>query len=516
MTLGVIVVVAFALRVALPMPIVFGDGYVNYLEGDAYSRMYYAKQIADMPFVDGFLYAVPRGLLFPWMVAMLGYVFPIELVGAWLPPIVAIGVIVVVYLIGKEVFNQVVGLMAAMFVAVIPSEFFHRSLLGYPDHHAMEVLLMALVVWLVVKVIKAGRISTRYTYVLGGALFLYLANWTGGLLLTGLVGLMLLVLLIWRNTRRTAVGLGVGLGVGNILYLALGGFTRYFWWLPIETNSTITAAHASGMASEQVTTLFAPIAERTTSELMPLLMPAGEFNISVVAYNMHLFAVMFFVGLAFLMVWRKDKANLFIIIWSLVMLVITLNERRFLYYFTLPLGLLSAWGIYELGQMAKRNAYLVIVLVSTLLVIVSLPMLSVIGTVRAYSMPPEWRDALEWLEEEPDIGMVTAWSDYGHWIQYVTEKSPNLFNGPGGQDVARLFLTGDDAEAQELLVNLGTGYLIVDRETMLYKLMPLEMVAGVEASDSPLATRLLDGEEVAYLTLLYESENIKIYEHIVD
>lgn len=505
-----IAVTAFALRVVFPLQIVFGNEYVNYLEGDAYSRMYYAKQIIDMPFIDGFWYVVPRGLLFPWLIAVFGHILPIELVGAWLPPIVAMGVIIVVYLIGREVFNPIVGLLGALFVAIIPSEFFHRSLLGYPDHHVMEVLLMALAVWLVVKVIKRGSILNRYTYCLGAVMFLYLANWTGGIILTGLIGVMILILLIRRNTRRPALGLMSGLVIGNVLYIALGGFLRYFWWFPGVENSAFATQSAS-MVSERMTSLFAPITERTTSELMPLLMPAGEWNVSVVVYNLHFFTLLFFVGLVFLWFWRKDKANLFIIIWAVALLVITVNERRFLYYFTLPVGLLSAWGLYELGQIAKKNAYLVIVMGTVILVVVSLPVLLIIGTVQAYTMPPEWHDALVWLDDEPDVGNVTAWSDYGHWIQYVTGKMPNLFNGPGGKDVAKLFLTEDDEEAQVLLADLNTGYLIIDRGTLDYKVEPLEIVAGEPAGDNPITRRLLDGGSVSYLNLVYESENIKIY-----
>ena len=516
LALAVIVVVAFMLRVVFSMQIVFGDGYVNYLEGDCFSRMWYAKQIQGMPFLEGFTFAVPRGLLFPWLIAMLGYVFPIELVGAWLPPILATGVIIMVYLIGAEIFNTLVGLAAALFVAIIPSEFFHRSLLGYPDHHVMEVLLMALVVYLVIKVIRAPGILNRHSISLGAVMFLYLANWTGGILLTFIIGLMVVFLFVRKASRKPAIALATGVAGGNILYLLCGGFVRYFWWLPGQGGGAVgnvAESHAAGMFSEMVATIFTPISERTTSELMPLLAPAGQFHLGVVLTNLHLFAITFLVGLAFLFIWRKDKANLFIIIWSIVLLVITLNERRYLYYFTLPVGLLSAWGIYELGQLAKKNAYIVMFMITMALIMISMPILPLIGMTRAFSMPPEWHTTLEWLKEEPDNGMVTAWSDYGHWIQYTAEKNPNLFPGPGGQQVAQLMLTADDEEAQVLMAGLSTQYLIVDRDTMLRKLAALEIVAvDGKASENSLAIRLLNGVSVPYLELVYELDGIKVYE----
>ena len=514
LALAVIVVVAFMLRIVFSMQIVFGDGYVNYLEGDCFSRMWYAKQIQGMPFFEGFTFAVPRGLLFPWLIAMLGYVFPIELVGAWLPPLLAMGVIVLVYLIGAELFNTLVGLAAALFVAIIPSEFYHRSLLGYPDHHVMEVLLMALAVYLVIKVIRSRGVLNRYSIMLSITLFLYLANWTGGILLTLIIGLMVIIFFIRKASRKRAIALTIVVAAGNIIYLVCGGFVRYFWWLPGQANmaGNVTGVHASSMVSEMAHTIFTPLSERTISELMPLLAPAGQFHLGVVLTNLHLFTITFLVGLAFLLLWRKDKANLFIIVWSIVLLIITLNERRYLYYLTLPVGLLSAWGIYELGQLAKKNAYIVMFMITMTLIMISMPILPLIGMTRAFSMPPEWHDTLVWLKEEPDNGMVTAWSDFGHWIQYTAEKSPNLFPGPGGRDVARLMLTADDEEAQILMVELSTQYFIVDRATMAYKLPAVEIVAGSKASEDSLAIRLLNGEEVPYLEVIYESENIKVYE----
>ncbi len=514
--LGVIVGIAFILRVVFPMRIVFGDGYVNFLEGDAYSRMWYAKQIQDMPFISGFTFAVPRGLLFPWIVAMLGNIFPIELVGAWLPPIIAGGVIVVVYLIGKEIFNPLVGLAAALFVGIIPSEFYHRTLLGYPDHHAMEVLLMALAVYLVIKVIRSKGLLNRYSVSLGFVLAIYLATWTGGIILTGIIGLMALILLVRKTTRITAWSLSIAIVLGNVMYLAAGGFVRYFWWLPGEltgnTPGAVSEAHASSMLSEMIATIFTPLSQRTTSELMPLLAPAGQLHLGVVFTNLHLFTITFIVGLVFLWRWKKDKANLFIILWTIIILIMTLNERRYLYYLTLPVGLLSAWGIYELGQMAKKHAYTVMFLITLALIMISMPILALIGTTRAFIMTPEWNNTLVWLKDEPGDGMVTAWSDYGHWIQYRTDKTPNLFPGPGGQEVAQLMLTADDEEAQALMDSLGTQYLIVARADMDWKLPAVEIVADRQAIKNSLAIRLLNGGTVPYLTLVYETVGIKVYE----
>lgn len=519
-SLGLILLITFILRVILPSPIVFGDGSINFLGFDAYDRMWNAKDIQGMPLIEGFIYSVPRGLLFPWLIAMLGFIFPIELVGVWLPPILAVGVVALVYLIGANVFNITAGLLAALFVSIIPSEFFHRSLLGYADHHVMEVFLMALLAYFVIKAIRARRWLSYYSVAGGITLFLYLANWTGGILMVLILALVGMVFIIqrlcgskaeWKNQVFSLLSIEV---IGSVLYLALGGYVRYFWWMPgvTETSGAIRVSHASGLFGEGVATIFTPISERTISELMPLLLPYGKFDMGVVVWNMHLFLLTFIAGAVFLWYWRRDKANLFVLIWALLLLGITLNERRYLYYLTLPIGLLSAWGIYELGQLSKKYSYVIMFGITLLLTIVSLSILPLIGSSRVGVMTPEWHDALVWLKDEPSNGMVTAWSDYGHWIQYTSEKPPNLLNGPGGKNVAKLFLTTDDEEAQLLLDGLSTQYLIIDRHTMTNLTAALEVISGDSTSKDSFANKLLNGDSVPYLTLEYESENIKIYE----
>jgi asparagine N-glycosylation enzyme membrane subunit Stt3 len=514
--LAVIVGMAFTIRVILPLKNVFGYGYVNFLEGDAYSRMWYATNISNMPLWSGFTYAVENSLLFPWLIGSLGRFLSIELVGVWLPPILAVGVIILVYLIGNELFNSLVGLMAALFVAIIPSEFFHRSLLGYADHHIMEVFLLTLVVFLLIKTMRAKRMRW-YIIGTGCAIFFYLANWTGGILLIGIMMLTLAVYYIvgfiqkrWADPKAL-ISLSLPGLIGIALFLGLGGFARYFWWLPGDLVANQAAEFSAGLTGEATASMLAPLSERTTSELMPLLFPLGKFDIRVVLTNMHFFLITFVLGIVYFWKWRRDNINQFILVMTFVFLAITLNQRRFMYYLTLPIGLLSAWGIYELGQKFKKHSQVIMLGITTVLVIFSMPLLQIIGMSGGFAMSPEWHDALVWLKEEPSEGMVTAWSDYGHWIQYTSDKTPNLLPGPGGEDVAQLWLTSDDTLAQELLNDLETEYLIIDKVTLFNKSRALEIIGGQKFEITSLATRLANNVDVSYLRLVYESANIKIY-----
>lgn len=61
----------------------------------------------------------------------------IEFFAGLYPIIYAILTILITYLIGKEIFNEYVGIMAAAILSFLPANF-HVSLFGYTDHHVAE------------------------------------------------------------------------------------------------------------------------------------------------------------------------------------------------------------------------------------------------------------------------------------------------------------------------------------------------------------------------------------------
>src|SRR5204863_5326399 len=73
----------------------------------------------------------------------------VDLVGAYVPPVVGALTTVPVYFLGRELFSRRVGLFAAAIIGVLPGEVLTRSLLGYTDHHCLETLLSAVTLALI-------------------------------------------------------------------------------------------------------------------------------------------------------------------------------------------------------------------------------------------------------------------------------------------------------------------------------------------------------------------------------
>ena len=124
----------------------------------------------------------------------------IDVIAAFIPPVMGTLTILPVYFIGKELFSRWAGLMAAALLVVLPGEFLHRSLLGFTDHHMAESLFSTTTILFLILAIKNARerklafkhiknrnwkVLTRpliYTLLSGVFLALYLLSWVGGLM----------------------------------------------------------------------------------------------------------------------------------------------------------------------------------------------------------------------------------------------------------------------------------------------------------------------------------------------
>ncbi len=78
----------------------------------------------------------------------------VDVVGAYVPPVLGSLTVVPVYVLGRELFSRRAGLWAGLMVAVMPGQLLQRSLLGFTDHHCAEVLLSTTALMFVVLALK--------------------------------------------------------------------------------------------------------------------------------------------------------------------------------------------------------------------------------------------------------------------------------------------------------------------------------------------------------------------------
>ncbi len=224
--------IALLIRIWLAYDRVFADGWVRFVENDPWYHMrlvenllqHFPHRISFDPYT---FYPYGQAVAFaPFFDLLLGFVcwviglgsptpHTIEVVGAYFPAILGALVTIPVYFIGKELFNSKVGLLSAALVAILPTEFLSRSLLGSTDHHVAEVLFSTILILFLILALKRAKeketsfahIRNRewrnigqplvYALLAGVALGVYLLSWVGGLLFVFVLfaGLVLLYLI---------------------------------------------------------------------------------------------------------------------------------------------------------------------------------------------------------------------------------------------------------------------------------------------------------------------------------
>ena len=151
-----ILLIAAGLRVWAPWDDVLG-ARVNFLETDAWYHVRLAEsQVRNFPHrvtVDP--YAAPNGQyvavapLLDTIIATAVFITQgrdasteyIERVAAFVPAIVGVLAVAAVWWLATTIFDRRAGMIAGLLAAILPGHFLDRTLIGFVDHHALEVLL---------------------------------------------------------------------------------------------------------------------------------------------------------------------------------------------------------------------------------------------------------------------------------------------------------------------------------------------------------------------------------------
>ena len=531
----------------------------------------------------------------------------IDVVGVFMPPVLGALTVILVYFIGKELFGRWAGVLAAGLTAILPGEFLGRSILGFTDTNNTEVpfsTLAMLFLILAVKVASQRQITFAHLrqrewdtirkpviYSLLAAVFLsiYIFAWLGALLFVFIAFVFFVVQFIIDHLKRRStdylsiVGviffsvtlLMALLGSSDMIYLVsliiavlampvLNGISRWMVSKKIAPGAyplVLLALAAVGLGFLYLVdrslfgsmvgafSIFKPAgAQLTTIEMQPLISSqyGNPFAIAWGNFNVGFFlSFISLVILIYLIIRRGNAGSTLLIIWSLVILLATLGQRRFGYYLAINVAVLTGylcWKALELagfrelassapeadsvaaGKRTRRRRgdtsgglnYVVMAL-SVLAIFFgvffwSIEPAIVVASNAPYAPSDGWVTSLEWLKENSPEPMgspdayyqtydlppggelyrypesaygVLAWWDYGYWITRIARRIPNANPSQDPQaikDVAAFFTASDEKETAGIQEKLGSAYVIVDHETALSKLWAIITWAEKDAS----------------------------------
>ena len=291
---------------------------------------------------------------------------------AYYPAILGTLVIIPVYFVGKYLFDNKTGLLAALFIAIAPGQFLSRSIVGFNDHHIAETLLTTIVAMFLIKTlilssekaisfsdIRAGnykklKLILPYIIFTGIALGAYSLAWNGAVFFSFIIGIYITIQHIidhlhGRNTEYlTIIGVPVFVltlimvlmvhDTGGTRSITLKGLFAGMIAIPLLTLLSIVMTRkninknyypitiivlflssiiASKYISESIYELILKVfsyftvtgGNLTVAEVSPLLSSGGAFTLQPLWYNFGTLGYISFFALAILIYKAFTKEN---------------------------------------------------------------------------------------------------------------------------------------------------------------------------------------------------------------
>ena len=456
--LAVILVVAAGLRVWAPWDDVLSGARVNFLETDAWYHVRLAEsQVRNFPHrvtVDP--YAAPDGQyvavapLLDTIVATAVVVTQgrdastqyIERVAAIVPAIIGVLAVLAVWALATVAFDRRAGFIAGLLAAVLPGHFLDRTLVGFVDHHALEVLLAFATLTFIARGSAAGA---------GISLGLYLLAWASGSYFVFILAVWLVLTAMLAPDRRAAtarfMAIAAALALAIVVVFQDPGLFRYNTQIAALIGLIVTAAAITLLADRLVMAMgglaaalvalvavawiampdlvnqvvtdlnrFRPDATRmAVLEARPLFLYTGNW---VWSQPWTFFRSGFYVGLvavpALAISIRRTRRvdHLLIVCFTVANYLATLGQNRFGYYLVPSTAIVISWlairildwgGVPHAGNPDPRikstvpfQRELAVILVAGIVVAPNL-VPAALTTTRAGGMPQYWFEAMEWL-----------------------------------------------------------------------------------------------------------------------
>jgi oligosaccharyl transferase (archaeosortase A-associated) len=413
--------------------------------------------------------------------------------------------------------------------------------------------------------------STDYLAIISVPLFLVSAaislpivsrmSWLGPLYLPSFVIAVLTpVALVMLSRLMSARHLAVAYYPLVLLGLGLAGLAVFYIINPSLVKSMVARFG-----------IFAPSGRALTIlEVQPLLFPGGNFSLSAAWVEFTTGFFLSFISLAiliYLIIKRGEADKTLLVVWSLVMLMATLGQRRFASYFAVDVALLTgylSWRVLQYfgfkevtaepkkiaGKMAKKRVKVkksekasfrltskqVLMAFGVVIVFFSVYFPNVglaISNAKAAPFAPSdaWCESLSWLKENtpdpfgnsdfyyqlyqpPPRGEdykypesaygVMAWWDYGHWITRIAHRIP-VCNPfqQGASQAARFFTAQDEASADKIMAELGARYVVIDSDTATGKLPAAATFAGLSPENLTEVCYGLQGNSLVPVRVFY-------------
>jgi len=426
---------------------------------------------------SGAIYTLHSGLAYPlaYIAKAISSVFnmpsadALDLVSKFLPPLLGVISIVVIYLAATKIYDRRVGLFSAfawalMFYAVLVGA------AGYLDRDGLSILLLMIGAF-------TFYLSRGWQFRIGNRDIGWLVAGLGVLGIEGILYLewsfvgpvLLLVVLAVYFVVRLLLGYTDRLRTEPSAMRRLTAAVSEVNWRTFALIILGNIVVAAGLHSQAASLFNLARAAVQTMGQSAIAEMSGIGLGDILIYGFLLIPIA--VGLY--LAWKKRaEGSIFFACWFLSLLVLSLFAKRVLLYAAPAACLLSGVGLAFMWDWMKRGGFQPLRKVG---VAALLFLLILISTTVAYSrgsnprmaVHEDWQDALIYLRENTpqEAVIMTEW-DYGYWILDLGQRRPVVDNGYYGWDMRKLhdiglaYSTTEPSEAAQIMEKYGADYLI--------------------------------------------------------
>jgi len=482
----------------------------------------------------------------------------IEVYAAFLPPVFAVLAVIAMYFLALEAFhNRTFALVAAFLMGILPTEFFHRTLLGFTDHHFLEVLLVILSLLFLLKLFHASD-SARYwwTLLLGLSQSLLYLSWAGaGYVTLILTAATMAEIYRLRLKDRKVFSTAGSVAVAALITAAIFNTTLSYhpaksesflclivgWIGPMalasladeihHTKAFIIVSLLGGVALITGLCFLLPIPAYCSavfghgsadiiSETSPLTL-----NVALGAFGLSL--PLCIPGIFF---WIRRRLDFTLLIFFIPILVSTIGQVRYGYYLAIPVTIFASYGLMQITRLIRPHLRVAVTVTALVIVVMaSLVNILTMATFKSDTSPSMYQ-ALTWLRnntpepysDDPNAFysvaltetanyQVLAWWDYGDQVAYIARRAP--LSSPFGHflpEMTEFFADGDidklETVAKQLYGedNVDIRYILLEPADM--KLKWYQHITGKNQMMTP---RLLARNE---FETVYQNDEVMILE----
>ncbi|MDO8872339.1 MAG: oligosaccharyl transferase, archaeosortase A system-associated [Methanoregula sp.] len=358
------------------------------------------------------------GPLFPFIAATLCIITgattrdAIFFMSGWVVPLMAMMMVPVMYFLGRRLWNGSAGLAAAGMIAIISIYYFSISSYGWTDHHVAEVLFSTVFILIYCSILdyiqknpvdikKGATFIFPILFSIGAGIFLFLA-----LLSSTTVILVLLVIAIYtaiqyildyyqgNNSNHILIANVILLSVTSALLLLFGikqpgtSLTQYtigvvYVHYALIGETVVLAILSKGCSGKKwlytcclvvlaIGGFFLiqtnPQLNAVSSQALGLVFGSSTYAIGIVetlpwtlpnAWENFNFSLILALGgllsVGYALIKKRESNAVFLVVWSVVMLLMTIQYQRFQYFFTVNIALLAAICIAEALTMREEK-----------------------------------------------------------------------------------------------------------------------------------------------------------------